>query len=101
VGEQCRVYVLEERTFRLGGDLLQLVINGDTGNPLNLACWITDFQARAFMRDGTVRESLGSADLWSDLVSVELTLRAQASFSGRTLDRSLTARYFPRNVLSR
>ena len=101
VAEQCRVYILEERTYRLSGDLLQLVINGDTGNPMNLVCEVTDFQARAVMRDGTVLESLGAADAWSNLLSVEVTLRGQASFSGRTLVRSLSARYFPRNVLSR
>jgi hypothetical protein len=100
-GEQCRVYIMEERTYRLSGELLQLVINRDAGNPLNLVCEVTDFQARAAMRDGTVLDSLGAADAWGNLLSVEVTLRGQASFSGRTLVRSLSARFFPRNVLSR
>ncbi len=101
VGEQCRVYVLEERSYRLNGGLLQLVIDGDEDNPLNLVCEVTDFQARAVMRDGSILDSLGPADSWTDLLSVEVTLRGEASFAGRTLVRSLSARFFPRNLLSR
>lgn len=101
VSEGCRVYVVEQRTFRLNGGLLQLLMNGDTATPLNLVCDVTGFQARAHMQDGSVLDTLDATTSWPGLEALEVTLSGQVTFQGRVLNRSLSARYFPRNVLSR
>lgn len=100
VADLSRVYMLEERTYRLQGDVLQILMNGETSSSLNLVSDITGFATRAFMEDGTTRTSLGPSDAWSTLQSVEVVLSGRGTFLDRTADRSLEARFFPRNVLS-
>jgi type IV pilus assembly protein PilW len=98
--QQCRAYMLEEHTYRLDAGLLQYLLDGDAANPFNLVHDMTDFQVRAVLTDGTLRDSFSAADDWSDLATVEITL------TGRTTDRSspdtktVTTRFFPRNILS-
>ena len=94
------LYILEEWKFRLQGDVLQLIVNGDTTNTLNVAFGITDFQVRAHLEDGSVLDSLAASDDWTALSAIEVTLTAQAAFAGQTETKSLSARFFPRNVLS-
>jgi len=72
-----------------------------TLTPVNLVPRVNDFQARAFLQDGTVRNSFGGGDDWSALQSVEITLSCRSTVDGRTMTRAMTTRYFPRNVLSR
>ncbi len=96
-----RIYILEQRTYSRNGDLLEYLENGDTLTPVNLVPRVNDFQARAFLQDGTVRNSFGGGDDWSALQSVEITLSCRSTVDGRTMTRAMTTRYFPRNVLSR
>lgn len=99
--DQCRVYILEERRYSLAGDLLQMSIDGSGGLPDDLVDGIRDFQARAGFQDGTWQDSLGPADVWSQLRSIEVTLDGRVDVRGEPFERSLTAQFFPRNVLSR
>jgi type IV pilus assembly protein PilW len=98
--EQCRVYVLEQHTYRLDTGLLQYLVNDDTSNPVNLVHDLTDFQVRAVLTDSTVLDSFSTSDDWSDLASIEITLTGQSIAGSGTLDRSVTTRFFPRNVLA-
>lgn len=101
VADGSRVYILEHRTYRLSADLLQFYLDGNTGDVRNLIHRVTDFQAVAHLEDGTSQTTFGSGDDWTALESVEVVLTGQVDIGqGRMLDRELSARFLPRNVLS-
>jgi type IV pilus assembly protein PilW len=94
-----RIYILDQREFRLDNDVLQCIVNGDTANALNLVNRMRDFQIRAIFKDGTVTSSM-SGKQWTDLETIEVMLVGGESFQQREIDRTVVTRFFPRNVLS-
>ena len=100
VNQNPRVYILEAKRFRLDGDILQSVVNDDTSNALNLVNHIGGFQVRAFLKDGTVQDSLGSGQYWTDLKSIEVTLQGSSELQLREMERTVATHFFPRNILS-
>jgi type IV pilus assembly protein PilW len=100
VAEQCRVYLLDERTYRLDAGLLQYVGSQDGGDPINLSDGVIDLQARVHLEDGTVLDGFGATDDWTEIRSVEVALTKQAEAGRRSKNGTLTARFFPRNILS-
>lgn len=101
VEDGSRVYLLEQRLYRVQTGLLQLVINGNTGSAQNLVSNITNLQAKVRMDDGTVQDTFDSAGNWTRIQAVEILMTGEATFHGITEARSLTTRLFPRNILSR
>ncbi len=97
--DSARVYVMEEREFSLSGGILEMDING-SGSPFSLVDNVVDFQLRAIFQDGTIQTALAAADDWSNLEAIEVSLSGRSTFMDRTMDRALSSRYFPRNVLS-
>ena len=55
---------------------------------------------RAFFVGGTVQDSLTPSDDWSDLESIEITLSGQSTEGSSPIERTVTTRFFPRNILS-
>jgi prepilin-type N-terminal cleavage/methylation domain-containing protein len=100
VSQQPSIYIIEQKQFRMSGDLLQYIVDDDTDHPVNLVNRLTDFQCRALLDDGTIVDTLPMGTDWSHLQSVEVKLVGSATFSGRTLRRTLMSRFFPRNILS-
>jgi type IV pilus assembly protein PilW len=100
VANGSRIYIMEQLEFRLNGEVLQSVVNMNNASALNLVNHITDFQARAFLNDGSVQTAFGPSDEWTELRCVEVTLTGGTDFRNRSMDRTLTARFFPRNILS-
>ncbi len=94
------MYMLEERHYRLQGDLLQLVMNGDETNIQNLIFGVSDLQIQVLMQDGTTQESFTPDDPWTLMQSLEVTLSGESHLRGRVLQRTLAAQLFPRNILS-
>lgn len=97
------VYMIEEWHFRVGGldgDLLELIENGLVDNPMNVVADIQDFELRAYMQDGSIKDSLTNLDDWTTLRGVEVKLVGRGSFNNRAINPELTAKFFPRNVLS-
>jgi type IV pilus assembly protein PilW len=97
--QEPRIYILEQRSFRLQDDILQCIINDDTSNALNLVNRMRDFQVRAVFKDGTIQSTL-AGKTWTDLESLEITLVGGESFGARDMDRTVVTRFFPRNILS-
>jgi type IV pilus assembly protein PilW len=97
--QEPRIYILEQRSFRLQGDILQCIVNEDTSNALNLVNRMRDFQVRAVFKDGTIQSTL-AGKAWTDLESLDVTLTAGESFQLRDMDRTVETRFFPRNILS-
>lgn len=100
VAQQSRIYLLEEQRFRLTGDLLEMVIDEDAANPLGISDLVEDFQVNVIFTDGTKAASLGAADDWGDVETIELTIDGAVTKRGRTSRGVLSARFNPRNVLS-
>jgi hypothetical protein len=99
VDEQSRIYILEQKTFEVVGDVLQYYLNNDRDNARKLIYAVTDFQSVAHMRDGTV-QTAWAGERWSGLESIGVSLQGEMAFQGRAMRRTLDARFFPRNVLS-
>ena len=99
--DQCRLYVLEERRYLLSEGLLHMIVDGEPDAPLNVVDGIVDFQVLARFSDGTEQETLGPADLWSDLRSIEIALAGETELRGQPIQRRISTDFFPRNVLSR
>ncbi len=98
---QSRIYILEERRYDLGNGVLRMIVNEDAVNPINITNDMEDFQAVAVFQDGSQQNSLGAADVWSDLASIELTLHARSPVRNRFIEEVWAVEALPRNILSR
>lgn len=99
------IYLLEEFQFQLDPDeeIFQLIINEDDESILSVAFDVTDFRAQLEMSDGAVLTTLAPDNEdydWKEIRKVQLTLTGESSYKGKPFETSLTAEYFPRNVLS-
>lgn len=94
------VYILEEWRFQISNGLLQVVENGDALNVKNIATGLTNMQVVIHKSDGTTATSWTRADRWNQIDSIEVTLSAAERSQGRLVNRAITSRFFPRNVLS-
>ena len=100
VDDGSRVYILEEKTYQVTEDILEFYLNGVTDDVRKLIYSVSDFQATAHLDDGSIRAAFGAGDDWSDIESIEIGLSGRVRFRGRTMNRTLTTRFFPRNVHS-
>ncbi|MCB0352208.1 MAG: hypothetical protein KDD64_01750 [Bdellovibrionales bacterium] len=99
------IYVLEEYRFavNLGNNTLTLEFEGDATQDSTVAFDVTDLDVTLLMDDDTEIEELleddGTYD-WKDIQLVEVTLSGSRERKGIAYSTSLSATYFPRNVLS-
>ncbi len=98
------IYVLEEYQFALDAadQKLNLIIDGYTDTPRPVAFDVTDFQVLFTMDDGTSETSFTTASIkdWKDIRQIELALSGRGVFKGHVMTSTITARFFPRNILS-
>lgn len=101
VENQAVILLVEERHYYLNGDVLELVINGDTDNPLRLVNGVTDFKVQVVAADGTqYADYVASGADWASMGGVEIAITGTVRERNRDIERTLSSRYFPRNVLS-
>lgn len=101
VNNKPQVYVLQQRRFQRVNDFLELFLDGDTASPQRLIPHVTDFQVRAVLDDGTVRTDFPQAgDSFASLKYVRVTINGTAVQGRQSVDREISAEFFPRNVLS-
>ncbi len=100
MNQNPRVYLIEQKRYRLSGDTLQCILNENTSAALNLVNHLKDFQVRALLDDGSVLTSMTATTPWTRLYALELRLEGTETFGKRTIDRTLVSRFFPRNILS-
>jgi type IV pilus assembly protein PilW len=103
-GQAPRVYLLEERRYRLEDGVLQLVLDGDVTDPVNLVDSIEDFQVRVWPAPTVLEPSPPPADVfagpdWDELRAVEVTVAGRVDHGLRSYRRDWTAEIVPRNVL--
>lgn len=100
-GNSAAMYIIEEYKFRVSGGVLQMVKNEDTVNVLNIVDSVSNFQTSIVMRDGTTKTSFSASDRWPDIQYLEISLTGQDTFGKRIINNTVTARLFPRNILSK
>ena len=100
VSEMCRVYLIEERLFRMDQDLLQYVSSDDPANPINLVDHMTNLQINAILADGSTLSAFSATDAWESLRAIEITVSGETRVRQQSVSRTLSAQFFPRNVLS-
>ncbi len=94
------IYALEEWTYRLNGGILQVIQNRDNANPLNVSFGITNFQVAAIMQDGSTKSSFVATDAWNTIAQLQIDITGEDRYAGRTIIKTVTGKFFPRNVLS-
>lgn len=102
--ENSAVYALEEWRYRLdtlgSGDILQVIRNNDTANPMNVVFGLENIQVQAIMQDGTILTTFNAANDWSDLESVQIEANGIERSGKQEVEARIISRFFPRNILS-
>ena len=94
------VYLLEEWEYRKEAELIKLIENRDTTNPYNVAFGASDFQITAILNDDTTVTTFDQTKDWTSLAAIDISISGTEHFAGKTMQRTLSGRYFPRNILS-
>ncbi len=99
------IYVIEEYKFSLDSTNKRFVLNidGHTEEPRPVAFDVVDFQASLDMDDDTTLSSLSPSSTkdWKDIKEIQISLTGQSTtIRGRTMKSTVSAKFFPRNVLS-
>lgn len=99
------VYAMSEWKFAMSTvsgqtDLLQLTQDQDTANVRNITYGVNSIRFTAVMKDGTTKTSLTTADDWTQIQYVTVTMTGSDTYRGKTITSTLSANLFPRNVLS-
>jgi prepilin-type N-terminal cleavage/methylation domain-containing protein len=95
------IMLLEEWRYKVTPDkVLQLVINGDTQNPLNISSEMRELDARITLQDGTLLTTFSKTSPWELIQSVQVNLTGEETVMNSSITRALSGTFFPRNVLS-
>lgn len=94
------IYILEEWQYQIQNGLLQVVQNRETGNPLNVAFDIADFQVTILLNDDSVLNSFAATENWTDIAALQVAITGIGSFRGAPVTRTVSGSFFPRNILS-
>ena len=94
------VYVLEEWEYRRESDLIRLIENRDTASPYNVAFGATDFQVTGILNDDTSVTAFDQTRDWTTLQAIDISITGSERFVRKNMLRTLSGRYFPRNILS-
>jgi hypothetical protein len=94
------IYLLEEWRYRLVNGVLQIITDQDTTNPIAVANELTNLDIQIAMQDATVLTAFAATDDWTDIASIEVSLTGSATVATDPVSRTVSARFFPRNILS-
>jgi type IV pilus assembly protein PilW len=94
------IYVLEEWTYRIDGDELQVIQNGETEDPLTVLFGVDTFSVTATLSNNSTVNSLAANDSWTAIKFIEIKLEAEESKPNGSIRKAVTSRFFPRNILS-
>lgn len=88
-------YVLDQESKQL-----QRIGGCDEENPIPISGDINTFEVWAIMADGSRTDTLSGND-WTDVQAIELSINGNIQSQRTTVERTLTSKFFPRNILSR
>lgn len=94
------IYILETWQYQVSGDELQVIQNGQTSSPLTVMFGVKDFEVSAFMQDGTTSTSLTTSSDWTKIRYFQVQLQGEERSVNRLIQKNVTSKFFPRNILS-
>jgi type II secretory pathway pseudopilin PulG len=94
------MYLIEEKKYQKNGDILELIEDGDTANPLKISFGITDFNIEIALQDNTTLTTFTTANNWNDIKYIQVSIAGQENTAHELLNSELTGKFFPRNILS-
>jgi len=94
------VYILEEWQFQVVNDMLQIIEDGNSGNPLNVVDGIESFQVKALLEDTSEVVVFGSGQSWPTIRTLEISVSGIETTPKTTFEATLSGQFFPRNILS-
>ena len=94
------IYLLEEHRYALDSDVLKLYRNGDNVG-VGIINDVAAFRVSAVMDDGSTVTTLSNPADWQRIRAIEVIIVGRTTVGGRTVERTLTSRFFPRNILSK
>lgn len=106
-GRDIRIYLLEERKYALSGGTLTMALNNGSANIATPS--VQKFLAQPFLKGNPPTAAAypfpsgnigGRAVTWRDVAYIDLTLTLSEQHGGKTVQRTVTERYNPRNSLS-
>lgn len=106
-GSPIVIYTLEQRVYQVSNGILQAVVTGqnNVSQTLSLVRGISNFQATATMKTGATTTTVsslagGPTYNWKNIVSINVVLSGAQTGQGTSIQRTLSAQFFPRNILS-
>lgn len=105
VAQSAAIYAMVQWEFQIdpvpNSQILQVVENNDTANPKKVVFGVTNFQIQAILTDGTVKDTFGSGDSWTQLAAIDVSVSGNESLRDHpNISTTLRSRFFPRNILS-
>lgn len=98
------LYVIEEFRFELNAtaDSLQLTVDGVSDQPRAVAFSVVGFDVAIQRNDGSVESelTLASSYDWKEISEIGVRLTGRETRKNRVFETSISAGFFPRNVLS-
>lgn len=98
--EFTSIYMIQEWRIRLNNQVLEVGVNGATEQSLNVIDGISEFQVEGVLQDGSTVSSLDSSSDWTMLTGIRLTISGTENIGGNNIQRTVSAQFFPRNILS-
>jgi prepilin-type N-terminal cleavage/methylation domain-containing protein len=97
------IYILEEWVFQMNDDTLQIVENGETDTPLNVAHLIEEFKVETTLNDNTIVSTFTPQQQWSTTKGIRITITSvplETAKGKSAYTNEVSALFFPRNILS-
>ena len=99
-----RIYLMEERRYQLDEEELQLSVN--RGDSQGVARGVTNLTFSAVLNNPatnaeTVVNTLIDPRDWANLKAIRMSITHETTEGRKTVERTVNAEFFPRNVLSR
>ena len=98
--EFTSIYMIQQWRIRLNDQVLEVIVNENSAQPLNVIDGISEFQVEGVLQDGTVVTSFDSSSDWTTLAGIRLVISGTESVGGNDIQRTVSAQFFPRNILS-
>jgi type IV pilus assembly protein PilW len=93
-------YILEQWHFALDGDELVMTPEEQVTERRRVMFGIDDLQIEVQFEDGTVQNTLDDTEDWTTVKFIQVALSGTTTASGKEMERTISSRFFPRNVLS-
>jgi type II secretory pathway pseudopilin PulG len=108
--ETTRIFLIEEWSYRVRNEVLELIVNRKETSPVAIVDGITSFIPKVVIRGSELEEYNHESPLydWTLIRLVQVTLKGKSlrrtgginPFSRKEITREVLGEFFPRNILS-